>query len=76
MKKIILGIIATTLIVLPCTAQEIKLNLAPVKKALVVTGRTAYKVVKYPFVLTSLTLGKIANNEVGHTLRQAWRLSN
>ena len=48
----------------------------PVVKITTNTLTLTKRVVKYPIVLTALTLGKLANSEVEHTLRQAWRLSN
>lgn len=76
MKKIILGLIAVCAINAPAYAQEIRVDLSHVKNAVVVTGETAWRVVKYPFALTGLLVRDIVNGEPIRTLQQAWSITS
>ncbi len=75
MKKIILSLLVTGMVILPCKAQEVRVSLAPVKNAVVATGKTTWRVIKLPFAISGLLVREVVNGEPFRTVKQGWILT-
>mgnify|MGYP001605015100 CR=1 FL=1 len=78
MKKIISTIVIVGALWLPVLGQvpdKCDSNINPVKCPLLDTTNAVVRVVKFPFVLTAVSLGKLTNNGVQATLKQSWQIT-